>query len=158
MYLILFSFFSCGSVWELLPLPLRKALPGFSPGGWVGAPFTCFSTLRWDFPLLSLRSFPSLFETQFPESSIFFFNMLLKTQAKAPISYFVFTQVPQRKPSGCQEEHETGRAASSRPPRSRLTAFGPPPTEERYWWWIPEQLSRNKCHNYPSLIRNDCHM
>jgi hypothetical protein len=58
--------------------------------------------------------------------------MLLQTKAKPPISYFVFTQVPQKKPSGCQEEHETVKAVSSHLPRSQLTAFGPLPTEEKY--------------------------
>lgn len=49
-----------------------------------------------------------------------------------PVSYFVFTQVPQKRPSGCQEEHETGKAASLHLLRSQLAAFGPLPTEEKY--------------------------
>lgn len=53
-----------------------------------------------------------------------------KTQK--PVSYFVFTQVPQKKPSGCQEEHETRKAASLHLLRSQLAAFGPLPTEEKY--------------------------
>lgn len=67
---------------------------------------------------------------------LFYYNVLIKKYLKTlhkflkTLSYY-FTPVPQKKPSGYQEEHEIMKAGSSHLLRIQPTVSGLLPTEEK---------------------------